>query len=204
VQRIQSLARPIILFQIGGMKIGYARVSTQDQNLDLQERALRDAGAERIFSDRVSGTDPSRPGLKSALAALTSGDTLVVWRLDRLGRSLPHLISVVADLGSRNVGFQSLNDGLDTTSAQGRLVFHMMGALAEFERALISERTQAGVQAAKARGVRLGRRPTLNAGQIQHARTLVGSGESPSAVARTLGVGRSTLYRALRDAGGHR
>lgn len=183
------------------MKIGYARVSTDDQNLDLQERALRDAGVERIFTDRTSGAATARPGLSAALDAASTGDTLVVWRLDRLGRSLPHLISVVAALGQRGVGFQSLNDGLDTTSAQGRLVFHMMGALAEFERALISERTQAGVRAAKARGVRLGRRPTLNAAQIGHAQALIESGESPSTVARTLRVGRSTLYRALKAAG---
>lgn len=197
----KHLRVPNSCFKFAGMKIGYARVSTGDQNLDLQERALRDAGAERIFTDHASGTATSRPGLAAAMAAIAPGDTLLVWRLDRLGRSLPHLIAVVADLGQRGVGFQSLNDGLDTTNAQGRLVFHMMGALAEFERSLIKERTQAGVQAAKARGVRLGRRPRLNAGQIEHARALIGSGESPSAVARTFRVGRSTLYRALRAAG---
>jgi DNA invertase Pin-like site-specific DNA recombinase len=193
--------RPEFLYQIDGMKIGYARVSTDDQNLDLQERALSDAGVGQIFTDRVSGATQSRPGLDAALAALQKGDTLVVWRLDRLGRSLPHLISVVAELGNRDVGFQSLSDQLDTTSAQGRLVFHMMGALAEFERALISERTRAGVQAARARGVRLGRRPTLTASQIEHAKSLIASGESPSAVAHTFRVGRSTLYRSLRAAG---
>ena len=200
-KQIQQLVRPEFLYQIDRMKIGYARVSTDDQNLDLQDRALRDAGVEQIFTDKASGAAASRPGLSAALSALSAGDTLVVWRLDRLGRSLPHLISVVADLGQRGVGFQSLNDGLDTTSAQGRLVFHMMGALAEFERALISERTSAGVQAAKARGVRLGRRPTLNKAQVEHARALIAGGESPSAVARTFKVGRSTLYRALGAAG---
>lgn len=184
------------------MKFGYARVSTGDQNLDLQERALRDAGAVKIFYDRASGAQDSRQGLADALAAVSSGDTLIVWRLDRLGRSLPHLISVVTDLGRRGVAFHSLNDGLDTSSAQGRLVFHMMGALAEFERALISERTQAGVRAAKARGVKLGRRPTLSRGQVQHARALIDGGESPALVARTLKVGRSTLYRALRSSDG--
>lgn len=182
------------------MKIGYARVSTDDQNLDLQDRALRDAGIHRVFTDRLSGTAPSRPGLDEALAALCEGDTLVVWRLDRLGRSLPHLISVVAELGQRGIGFQSLNDGLDTTSAQGRFVFHMMGALAEFERALISERTQAGVQAAKARGVRLGRRPALTRAQLHHAQSLMALGESAASVAHSIGVGRSTLYRTLRAA----
>ncbi|HEV2081590.1 MAG TPA: recombinase family protein [Brevundimonas sp.] len=182
------------------MKLGYARVSTDDQNLDLQDRALREAGVERVFADRVSGAASCRPGLAEALAALREGDTLVVWRLDRLGRSLPHLISVVADLGQRGIGFQSLNDGLDTTSAQGRFVFHMMGALAEFERALISERTQAGVEAAKARGVRLGRRPVLSSAQLQHAQSLIALGASPAAVAQSFGVGRSTLYRSLRAA----
>jgi DNA invertase Pin-like site-specific DNA recombinase len=184
------------------MNIGYARVSTDDQNLDLQERALQDAGVEQIFTDSASGAATSRAGLSAALAALSAGDTLIVWRLDRLGRSLSHLISVVTELGQRGVGFRSLSEGLDTTCAQGRLVFHMMGALAEFERALISERTNAGVQAAKARGVRLGRRPSLTQTQVEHARALIGSGESPSAVARTLKVGRSTLYRALRAVAG--
>jgi DNA invertase Pin-like site-specific DNA recombinase len=157
------------------MKIGYARISTDDQNLDMQERALRDAGVSQLFSDQVSGAARSRPGLDAALAALKTGDTLVVWRLDRLGRSLPHLISVVAELGERGVEFQSLSDRVDTTSAQGRLVFHMMGALAEFERALISERTRAGVQAARARGVRLGRRPALTGPKLEHARALIAS-----------------------------
>jgi DNA invertase Pin-like site-specific DNA recombinase len=183
------------------MKIGYARVSTDDQNLDMQERALREAGVDQLFTDQVSGAARSRPGLDAALAALNTGDMLVVWRLDRLGRSLPHLISVVAELGERGIDFQSLSDRVDTTSAQGRLVFHMMGALAEFERALISERTRAGVQAARARGVRLGRRVALNALQLEHAKALIASGESPSAVAHTLKVGRSTLYRSLRAGG---
>lgn len=183
------------------MEIGYARVSTGDQHLDLQERALREAGVARIFTDRVSGSSASRPGLDKARAALSSGDVLVIWRLDRLGRSLPHLISVVADLGSRGVGLRSLSDAIDTTTAQGKLIFHMMGALAEFERGLISERTQAGLQAAKARGARLGRRPALDAAQVEHARKLIGAGERPTDVARSLKVGRATLYRALRAVG---
>lgn len=202
LQRIQSLACPAILFQIERMKIGYARVSTDEQNLDLQERALRDAGVDEVYTDRASGAATSRPGLAAALAALQTGDVLVVWRLDRLGRSLSHLISVVTDLGQRDIGFQSLQEHMDTTSAYGRMIFQMMGSLAEFERALIIERTNAGVQAAKARGVRLGRRPTLIAAQVEHARALIAAGESPSAVARTLKVGRSTLYRALGAAGG--
>lgn len=179
------------------MEIGYARVSTGDQNLDLQERALRDAGVAKLFTDKVSGSSASRPGLDKALAALGQGDVLVVWRLDRLGRSLPHLISVVTSLGDRGVGFRSLSDSIDTTTAQGRLIFHMMGALAEFERSLISERTQAGLQAAKARGQRLGRKPALTTAQIAHARQLIEGGTRTADVARTLNVGRATLYRAL-------
>ena len=179
------------------MDIGYARVSTGDQNLDLQERALRDAGVAKIFTGKVSGAAATRPGLDKALAALSQGDVLVVWRLDRLGRSLPHLISVVAGLGERGVGFRSISDSIDTTTAQGRLVFHMMGALAEFERALISERTQAGLRAAKARGERLGRRPVLTPAQVAHARQLIEAGSRTADVARTLNVGRATLYRAL-------
>lgn len=179
------------------MDIGYARVSTGDQNLDLQERALRDAGVAKIFTDKVSGAAATRPGLDKALAALSQGDVLVVWRLDRLGRSLPHLISVVTGLGERGVGFRALHDNIDTTTAQGRLVFHMMGALAEFERALISERTQAGLRAAKARGERLGRRPALTPAQVAHARQLIEAGSRTTDVARTLNVGRATLYRAL-------
>lgn len=180
------------------MEIGYARVSTGDQNLDLQEQALSAAGASRIFTDRVSGAATSRPGLDKALAALTTGDVLVVWRLDRLGRSLSHLITLVHGLGERGIGFRSLTEGIDTTTAQGKLVFHMMGALAEFERALISERTRAGLQAAKARGGRLGRKPALIASQVEHARKLIQAGERPVDVARSLQVGRATLYRALR------
>lgn len=180
------------------MEIGYARVSTGDQNLDLQTQALTAAGAGRIFTDRVSGSATSRPGLDKALGTLTAGDVLVVWRLDRLGRSLSHLIALVDDLGSRRIGFRSLTEGIDTTSAQGNLVFHMMGALAQFERALISERTLAGLKAAKARGSRLGRKPALIAAQIDHARKLIQAGERPADVARSLNVGRATLYRALR------
>lgn len=180
------------------MEIGYARVSTGDQNLDLQEQALSSTGAAHIFTDRVSGVVTSRPGLDKALAALTTGDVLAVWRLDRLGRSLSHLITLVHDLGERGIGFRSLTEGIDTTTAQGKLVFHMMGALAKFERALISERTRAGLQAAKARGERLGRKPALIASQVEHARKLIQSGERPADVARSLQVGRATLYRALR------
>jgi len=181
------------------MLIGYARVSTEDQNLDLQRQALTTAGCEHIFEDQVSGAVADRPGLSKALKTVGTGDVLVVWKLDRLGRSLSHLIAVIQDLGDRGAGFRSLSENIDTTTAGGRLVFHMMGALAEFERALIAERTRAGIAAAKARGVHVGRRKALTSAQVSHARMLIDGGESPSVVARTLNVGRSTLYRALEQ-----
>ncbi|MGH6802708.1 MAG: recombinase family protein [Methyloceanibacter sp.] len=177
--------------------IGYARVSTEDQKLDLQQRALRAAGCRRIYEDRVSGVAAHRPGLEDALAALRPGDVLAVWKLDRLGRSLPHLIEIIRQVGEKKAGFRSLSESIDTTTAGGRLVFHLMGSLAEFERALIAERTRAGLAAARKRGARLGRRPALAPSQIKHARLLIDKGESTTAVARTLNVGRSTLYRAL-------
>ncbi|MGE0853598.1 MAG: recombinase family protein [Hyphomicrobiaceae bacterium] len=181
------------------MLIGYARVSTEDQNLDLQRRALAAAGCDQVFEDQVSGAVAERPGLAQALKVLGPGDVLIVWKLDRLGRSLSHLIEVIQGLGQKGAGFRSLSENIDTTTAGGRLVFHMMGALAEFERSLIAERTKAGIAAAKARGVHVGRRKAMNAAQLAHARLLIEGGESPSVVARTLKVGRSTLYRALEE-----
>jgi DNA invertase Pin-like site-specific DNA recombinase len=180
------------------VRIGYLRTSTQLQNLDLQRRALAAAGCEQFFEDQVSGASTSRPGLDAALAALQSGSVLTVWRLDRLGRSLPHLIHLVNDINGKGAGLHSLTEAIDTTSAGGRLVFHIMGALAEFERGLIIERTVAGMNAAKARHVLMGRRPGLTPTQVEMARVLLSKGESPSVVARTLRVGRSTLYRHLR------
>src|SRR5215211_452294 len=134
------------------MQIGYARVSTDDQNLDLQRDALEKAGCERIFTDRVTGTKAERKGLTEALSHLRSGDTLIVWRLDRLGRSLRHLIDTITELNARGVGFKSLTENIDTTTSGGKLVFHIFGALAEFEREIIRERTQAGLQSARSRG----------------------------------------------------
>ena len=180
------------------MILGYARVSTTDQDLALQRDALNAAGCERIFTDTMTGTSTERPGLTKALAALSNGDTLVVWKLDRLGRSLTHLVQVIADLGNRGVSFRSLSDPIDTTSAGGRLVMHIMGALAEFERSLIVERTQAGLQAAKRRGRKLGRPAKLTDAQITHARALLSGGENGRTVARSFGVARSTLYEALK------
>lgn len=143
------------------MKIGYARVSTGEQNPALQFDALSQAGCERIFTDSASGASLDRPELGKALSELRSGDTLVTWKLDRLGRSLAHLIILITQLDARGVAFRSLSEAIDTGTASGRLLFHVMGALAEFERALISERTRAGMAAARARGRVIGRPPKL-------------------------------------------
>lgn len=181
------------------MRIGYARVSTDDQNLRLQLDALRSAGCERIYrDDGISAVARERPGLNRALRRLKEGDILVVWKLDRLGRSLPHLIEVITDLRDRGIGFESLRDHIDTTSAGGRFYFHILAALAEFERELIGERTKAGMAAAKRQGIRIGRPRKLNAAQIEHARALVNAGETVTAVASSLVVNPTTLLRALK------
>ncbi|WP_042337766.1 recombinase family protein [Paraburkholderia ferrariae] len=180
------------------MMIGYARVSTDDQNLDLQIQALDRLGCDKVFTDRgISGSATSRPGLDRALSRLKPGDKLVVWRLDRLGRSLAHLVRLLESLGQRNVRFQSITEHIDTSSSGGRLVFHMMAALAEFERALISERTLAGMAAARANGKRLGRRPLLSSAQVQQARQLLEEAWEARDVAAHLGVHPRTLSRML-------
>lgn len=181
------------------MKIGYARVSTDEQILDLQIDALKVAGCDIIHTDAgISGTTVEREGLTKALAAVQSGDVLVVWRLDRLGRSLGFLIDLIARLGDRKAGFQSLTEAIDTTTAGGRLVFHMMGALAEFERSLIAERTREGMKAAKRRGKHVGRPPALSNEQVVFAkRTLTAGEETLSGLASIMGVDRSTLRRSL-------
>jgi DNA invertase Pin-like site-specific DNA recombinase len=179
------------------MKIGYARVSMDDQNPALQIAALKRVGCERIFTDTASGASRKRPQLDKWLKALKAGDVLTVWKLDRLGRSLPHLVGVLESLKGQGVGFRSLTEGIDTESATGRLLSHIIGALAEFERSLIVERTQAGLKAAKRRGVKLGRKPKLLPRQIAHVRKLIEGGDSPAHVARLLSVARSTLYVAL-------
>lgn len=185
------------------MQIGYARVSTHEQNLDLQLDALKRAGCERVFQDFISGAKAERPGWEQAKAALRDGDTLVVWRLDRLGRSLRHLIETVTDLSERGVGFQSLTESLDTTTNGGRLVFHIFGALAEFERELIRERTLAGLASARARGRKGGRPKKLTAKAVAKARLLLSDPQaSATEVAKDLGVSRATLYRALKEAEG--
>jgi DNA invertase Pin-like site-specific DNA recombinase len=178
--------------------IGYARVSTDEQNPALQLDALRQAGAGTIFEDRgISGAQRTRQGLTKALAALGKGDVLVVWRLDRLGRSLGDLIDLVNGLKAKGCGFKSLTEAIDTSTAGGELIFHVFGAMAQFERALTIERTRAGLAAAKLRGVKLGRKRSLTVSQVEHARKLIAAGERPLAVASTLGVSRATLWRAL-------
>ncbi|MDN7592150.1 recombinase family protein [Burkholderia seminalis] len=177
------------------MKIGYARVSTHEQNLALQIDALRLAGCRTIFTDQgKSGSGFSRPGLDQALQHLRPGGTLVVWRLDRLGRSLPKLVDLVAYLGRHNFKFESLAEAISTDSSCGMLVFHMMGALAQFERALISERTRAGMAAARARGVKLGRRPALTPSQERNALRLLTT-NSVVEVAKQLNVHPRTVRR---------
>lgn len=180
-------------------KIGYARVSTDEQNLDLQIRALECVNCERIYSDSgISGSISARPGLEHALADLCPGDKLVVWRLDRLGRSLVHLVQLLDQLGSREVRFRSLCEHIDTSSSGGRLVFHMMAALAEFERSLISERTRAGMAAARARGKHVGRLPSLNPEQCVEAHRYLEAGRSPIEVAKEFDVTPRTLLRLVK------
>jgi len=180
------------------MLIGYARVSTEEQNLDLQLQALHDAGCAKIFKDRgVSGTVSVRCGLDQTLKAAKPGDVLVVWKLDRLGRSLPHLIDTITALRDRDVGFLSLQEQIDTTSAGGRFYLHILAALAEFEREMIRDRTKAGMAAAKKRGVRLGRPPKLSPDQVALALSMLGKGHTRTAVAEYLDVNILTLRRAL-------
>lgn len=179
-------------------KIGYARVSTQDQSLDLQLVALRKAGCTKIFTDfGLSGAGLNRPGLIAALAAAKNGDTLVVWRLDRLGRSLQGLITMIQGLGDRGVEFQSLNENIDTSSSGGRLLFHIMAALAEFERSLISERTRAGMEAARLKGKHLGRKPALSAPEASKAKKALAHGKNLSDVAAHFGITKRTLKRYI-------
>ncbi|KWS44209.1 resolvase [Pseudomonas amygdali pv. morsprunorum] len=187
------------------MKIGYARVSTRDQNLDLQLDALNRAGCERIYQDVASGSKTARPALDELLGQVRAGDVLVIWKLDRMGRSLKHLVELVGNLIERKVGLLSLNDPIDTTSAQGRLVFNLFASLAEFERELIRERTQAGLSAARARG-RMGGRPKGLTPRAQAtamvAETLYRERKlSVAAIAQKLHVSKSTLYSYLRHRG---
>ncbi|GAB2939208.1 recombinase family protein [Rhodococcus aerolatus] len=180
-----------------GELLGYARVSTTVQDPALQHDALSAAGCWRTFTDTASGSKTDRPQLGEVMAALRPDDTLVVWRLDRLGRSLPHLIETVRGLESRGVGFRSLQESIDTTTPGGRLVFHVFASLAEFERDLIRERTHAGLAAARARGRNGGRPTVMTPAKARQARKMMKDGTPLGEVAAVVGVSRSTLYRQL-------
>lgn len=182
-------------------RIGYARVSTDDQNLDLQHDALRKAGIadDRLYSDTASGKDADRKELLACLKALREGDTLVVWRLDRLGRSLPDLVRIFGELEQKGVTFESLAEKIETGSAAGKLVFHLFAALAEFERNLIRERTRAGLVAARARGRAGGRKPKLSEAQIREINEMVDAQKLPiGRIAELYGVSRTTIYKVIQ------
>lgn len=192
-----------IMYHFCMTRIGYARTSTVGQNLDLQVDALKASGVEdqHLYREQASGANDARPVLAEALAALAPGDVLVVWRLDRLGRSMSHLLATVADLGQRGIGFESLHDHVDTTSAGGRLVFHVLASLSEFERDLTRERIHAGLDAARARGQKLGRKTVMTPSKARLVGELVDRGESVAETARAVGVSRATLYRHLNQSG---
>ncbi len=182
------------------MKIGYARVSTNDQNLDLQRDALKAAGCGKIVEDTASGGKAQRAGLDRVREMLRQGDVLVVWRLDRLGRSLRHLIDLMAELDGQGIGFQSVTEAIDTTTPGGKLVFHIFGALAEFERNLIRERTHAGLEAARARGRKGGRRKKLDDRKRALAVDLYRQKKHPiDEICRTVGITKPTLYAYVRE-----
>lgn len=178
--------------------VGYARVSTVEQDPALQRDALTAAGCVKIFEDRASGARADRAGLRAALDYVRDGDVLIVWKLDRLGRSLPHLIETVNSLESRGVGFRSITEAIDTTTSGGRLVFHLFGALGQFERDLIRERTRAGLVAAAARGRQGGRKPVVSREKLARARTFIAKGLTVREAATRLKVGKTALYEALR------
>jgi len=178
--------------------VGYTRVSTIDQDPALQLDALASAGCVKVFEDRASGAQANRVGLRSALDYVREGDVLVVWKLDRLGRSLPHLIETVTTLQKRGVGFRSITEAIDTTTSSGRLVFHLFGALGQFERDLIQERTRAGLMAAAARGRKGGRKPVVTTEKLERARSIIGKGLTVREAATRLKVGKTALYGALR------
>ena len=181
-----------------GMLVGYARVSTLDQNLALQRHALTEVGCEKLYIEQMSGAVEDRPALRDALDFARSGDTIVVWKLDRLARSMKQLIETIEKLRLRNIGFRSLTESLDTTTPQGRLVFHMFGALAEFERSLIRERTRAGLEAARRIGRTGGRPPKLTEEDLDVARTLLANPDIRALdVANRLDVSLATLYRYI-------
>jgi DNA invertase Pin-like site-specific DNA recombinase len=185
------------------MLVGYARVSTDDQNLNLQRDALDQAGCEQIFKDQLSGAKAERPGLHQALQYARTGDTIVVWRLDRLSRSLKDLIEMVTLLESKGIGLKSLQEAIDTSSSSGKLIFHIFGALAEFERNLIRERTQAGLQAARARGRKGGRPKSLNKDKQALAVKLYDEKEhTVDQICEMMGISKPTLYKYIKAAKG--
>jgi DNA invertase Pin-like site-specific DNA recombinase len=177
--------------------IGYARVSAEDQNLDLQLDALKAAGCDRVFEEKASGALRERPELAKALDYIRPGDVLVVWKLDRLGRSMPHLLDTVAGLRKRGIEFRSLKENIDTTTATGRLIFHFFAMLAEFERDMIREPAAAGPAAAKARGETGGRPRLLDADKLAFAKSLLATKRTVRQAAQSVGVSQATLYRAL-------
>src|SRR3954467_13969687 len=182
------------------MLVGYARVSTTDQTLDLQRDALTKAGCTRIFTDTASGAQAERKGLTDALSYVRAGDTIVVWKLDRLGRSLKDLIERITELNNRHIGFKSITENIDTTTSGGKLIFHIFGALAEFERDIIRERTNAGLEAARSRGKKGGRPPALSPEKIKLARRLYADKDtSVSEICTMLGISRHTLQRYVRE-----
>lgn len=192
--KTDTMGRPVAL-------IGYARVSTPDQKLSLQHDALERAGCERVFDDQASGARTDRPGLAAALAYLRAGDTLVVWKLDRLGRSMSHLIEKIGELAARGIGFRSLTENIDTTTPGGMLVFNIFGSLAQFERDLIRERTQAGLRAARERGSKGGRRPVVTPDKLRKARAHIAAGLTVREAAARLKIGKTALYKALEQEG---
>ena len=185
-----------------GTLFGYARVSTEDQNHALQVEALKRAGCSKVFTEKAQGTDPRRPALARCLKALQPGDTLIVWKLDRLGRSVRNVLNILHDLDAQGVQFKSLTEAIDTSTPIGRAMVHMAALLAELERGLIVERTRAGVKVAQARGVKFGRKPKLTTAQIQHAaEQLESNSRSVADMAQLYNVSRVTLWRAIKDMG---
>ena len=183
-----------------GKYIGYARVSTDDQNLDLQRDALKKAGCEVIYEETASGKNTSRPELEHCRKALREGDTLIVWRLDRLGRSLPDLVTIVSELENAGISFESVTEKIETGSAAGKLIFHVFAALAEFERNIIRERTHAGLAAARARGRKGGRKAALNEKEVREIRLLLGDPDNQVInIAKRYGVSRATIYKYIKS-----
>jgi len=182
-----------------GLRIGYARVSTDDQNLALQQDTLRAAGCRTVYEENASGKSAARPELDNCLKALRPGDSLIVWRLDRLGRSLGDLVAIITALDEQGIGFESLTEKIDTNSAAGRLIFHVFAALAEFERNLIRERTVAGLAAARQRGRIGGRKPKVDSKMVKKMMAMKVGGMSISSIASDLGLARSTVYNHLAN-----